>query len=357
MDYGENIISTTPPLTQIRISAKTDHDSGNGEGSPGFWTLEAGSGRVPFTGAARRADYMGIIGQLGMGHRFVSGNESGAISRRGGGYSLDWWADLWDHGGAAGAIRRPWFRDLMSGGAEYFNVMFTDGGDKVGFGKGISLVSSGVGIIEAYSERLQSNFNDAVFSAGSGNSSWTLVTVFNSTDLSANRGVFGLGGTSAAPQPTQIVVSLSQHSTGDLCVRWGPSSTIAEFCTAGGKISTNTWYFVAISAKANGSGYPTITMYVGNAGTITEFGGVNMATSVTGTSGGGLTKTCTTTCATTPVVASAVVYLGASYWWGPVVNGTLGEYGLYSGVVPSHVIREIYRTLRTDWARVGRGAI
>jgi hypothetical protein len=39
------------------------------------------------------------------------------------------------------------------------------------------------------------------------------------------------------------------------------------------------------------------------------------------------------------------------------INGTVGEAGLYYGVVPSHVIREIYRTLRTDWTRVGRGTL
>jgi hypothetical protein len=79
MDYGENVISTNPPKTQIRLSGKTDHDSGNGEGSPGFWTVEAVAGRAPIAGAARRADYMGSARQMGMGHRFVSGNEAGAM--------------------------------------------------------------------------------------------------------------------------------------------------------------------------------------------------------------------------------------------------------------------------------------
>jgi hypothetical protein len=41
----------------------------------------------------------------------------------------------------------------------------------------------------------------------------------------------------------------------------------------------------------------------------------------------------------------------------PNLYGTFGESGLYSGVIPGHVIREIYRTLRTDWARTGRGTL
>src|SRR5262249_46116188 len=121
MDYGENVVSTTPPLTQIRTFGKSDLDDGAGEGSVGFWTIEANSGRVPFAGMARRADYLGVTGQLGMGYRFTSGNQQGAISRRGnspsGSYSLAWWADMFDHGGYTepSADSRPFMRDLLSG--------------------------------------------------------------------------------------------------------------------------------------------------------------------------------------------------------------------------------------------------
>ena len=82
-----------------------------------------------------------------------------------------------------------------------------------------------------------------------------------------------------------------------------------------------------------------------------------MAVSPSGTSGNGLTKYCYSgACATSPAVAAATLWLGnINYGW--TLNGTLGEAGLYSGVVPSHAIREIYRTLRTDWARVGRGTL
>jgi len=360
MDYGENLISVDPPKTQIRVSARGFHDSGNGEGSPSFWTVEAGTGRVPFAGVSRRADYMGISGQLGMGHRFVSGNEAGSISRRGTGYVLDWWTDLWDHGGVTTATARPWFRDLISSGAKYFQGMFTDGRDAVGFGKGLTLQTDGVGIPQGgeYAPRIQGSFNDSTFSAGSGNSSWTFVSAFKVTDVSSTRGVMGLRN---APDdtfnPTSIDLTVSQHNSGDLCIRWGVYSNHTDFCTAGSTISVNTWYFLTISAQANGSGYPTITMYLGNAGTITEFGGVNMATSGTGATGGGLTKTCPSRCLATPAVTSATIALGMNGPNYPNLYGTFGESGLYSGVIPGHVIREIYRTLRTDWARTGRGTL
>ncbi len=357
MDYGENIISSNPPETQIRISARS-FGGPNNEGSPGFWTVEAASGKVPFTGAARRADYLNYV-QMGMGHRFVSGNEAGAISRRGTGYTADWWADFWDQGGGT-ATNMPAFRDLLSGGAKYFNATFTDPVDAFGFGKGLTLGTDGVGVPRGgeYAPRIQSNFKDSTFSAGSGNSSWTFVSVFKIADVSSKRGVMGIRNTAdGSYNPTSIDMTVSEHSTGDLCVRWGVYANHTDFCTAGSTITANTWYFLAISAQANGSGYPTVTMYLGKAGTITEFGGVNMAVSSTGTSGGGLTKTCPSKCAATPVVTSAAVVLGMEGPNYPNMNGTMGEAALYAGVVPSHVIREIYRTLQKDWTRVGRGTL
>jgi hypothetical protein len=366
MDYGENVVSTTPPLTQIRISAKNDHDSGNGAGSPGFWTVEAAAGRVPFTGAARRADYMGISGQLGMGHRFVSGNEVGAISRRGSGingtYSLDWWTDFWDHGGAtaSGATSRPWFRDVISGGAKYTSVIVGDGANwhNQFAGTQANLMLDGVHVGGGeYGPHLLSSFTDSVLT---GNASWTIVVVFNPADTgsSTNRLVH-LTHNNTGFTPWDLEVSVGAVSAGDLCVRW--ASDVGKICTAGSTIAPNTWYFLAISAAANGSGYPTITMSLGNAGAITEFGGTSMATAATGTSAANLTKTCSS-CSLTPSIAAS-----GTWWWGAAPGGTggpygafagiYGELGLYSGAVPGHVIREIYRTLRTDWARVGRGAL
>ena len=360
MDYAENVISTNPPKTQIRISGKTDNDSGNGEGSPGFWTIEAVTGRAPVAGAARRADYMGAAHQSGMGHRLVSGNEAGAISRRGSGYFLGSWADFWDHGGMTTAISHVSFRDLLTNGANYWSVAFTDGGEGQGYGKGLSLQSDGVGIPSGgeYAPRIQSSFTDSVFSAGSGNNSWTLVTVFKIADVSVVRGLMGIRNSPDGTfSPTSIELYASYHNVGDLCIRWGVYTNHTDFCTVGSTISANAWYFLAISAQANASGYPTITMRLGNAGTITEFGGVNMATAATGTTGAGLTKTCPTNCTATPAVTSAPLALGMAGINYPNMYGTIGEAGLYSGVVPGHVIREIYRTLRADWARVGRGAL
>ncbi len=139
---------------------------------------------------------------------------------------------------------------------------------------------------------------------------------------------------------------------------WGTNGNHADICTAGGVLTTGKWYFIAVSALANANGYPTISMYVAAGGTVAEYGGISMATSPTGTQLGNLTKTCATNCTTTPSVGSDAVYLALlTPGIGGYQLGTLGEFGLYSGVVPGFTVREIYRTLRADWARVGRGSI
>ena len=360
MGYGENVISTSPPLAQIRISSDVGPGRHTPGGNPNFWTLEAAGGRVPFAGMSRRADYLNT-GQLGMGHRFVSGNMCGAISRRG----LAWWADLWDHGGITVNANRPYFRDVLSGGSNYFNVMSTNGsygGNR--WGNGASLETDGVKLLSGYVARLESSFTDTTFSANSGNSSWTFLAVFKITNPSGTgvQNQYGrpipILGTSGGDVNTSVDVYVGDRTPGDLCVQWGGKYTTspASFCTTNAVISANTWYFAAISANANGSGFPTITIYLGNAGTIAEYGGVNMATSASGTSGGGLTKVCTG-CSATPAIVAGTVALGDDPSDGESMNGTVGEAGLYSGVVPSHVIREIYRTLRADWTRVRRGSL
>ena len=356
MPYGGNVISSSPPLAQMRISSDIGPGRHTPGGNPLFWALEVAGGRVPFAGMARRADYLNA-GQLGMGHRFVSGNMSGAISRRG----LAWWADLWDHGGITVNANRPYFRDVLSGGSNYFNVMSTNGtygGNR--WGNGASLGTDGVQLFSGYAARLESSFSDTTLSANSGNSSWTFVAVFKITaptgtgvqnEYGRQIPVMSIGA--GASRDLSIDVGLG--TAGNLCVNWDSKST--SFCTTSAVISANTWYSVAVSANANGSGYPTVTMYLGSAGTITEYGGVSMATAANGTTGGGLIKACSSNCAATPAVGSAVVWLGYTNAWDESMNGVIGEAGLYSGVAPSHVIREIYRTLRTDWTRVGRGSL
>ena len=373
MGYGENIISTTPPKTQIRLSTTVWQGTAghSSAGNPSWWTVEAASGRVPVTAVARRADFMGGSGQFGMGHRFASGNEAGAISRRGltlggGTYLLDWWTDLWDHGGDTGTTARPYFRDVISGGAKYFIAYFTDGGVKNAFGQGLSLQRDGVRVPSGYDQRLQSTFNDSVFSASSGNNSWTFVSAFNITTPSGTgvQNEYGrpipILGTNGGNVNTSVDVYVGSIAAGDVCVQWGGKYTTnpTSICTAGSTISPNTWYFLAVSAKANGSGFPTITMYLGSAGALTEYGGISMATSPDNTTLGGLTKKCPTYCSTTPSVVSGAIDLGHdASGTTESLNGTFGEGGVYSGVVPSHAIREIYRTLKTDWARVGRGTL
>ena len=369
MGYGQNVISTTPPLAQIRIASGSSGGPYAAGGTPKFWTVEVNGGRVPFTGISRRADYLGSGGQLNMGHRFGSGNEAGTISRRGlavtgGAYSLDWWVDFWDHGGFTGATNRPYFRDVLSGGTKYLTPCEIDGAySGCNFTHGMVLASNGVTLPSTgYSTRIQSSFTDTVLP---GNTSWTFAGVFNIANTTSSSPLPILSEPpSGGNTNTMVNVYVSSRSTGDLCVEWGGKFTSTptaptSICTAGGTILAGTWYFVAVSAKANGSGFPTVTMYVGNAGTIAEYGGVNMATSANGTTGNGLTKVCTGAgCSATPAVIAGLLYFGLAVdGTSAEFGGTFGELGMFSGVVPSHVIREIYRTLRADWARVGRGAL
>ena len=376
-----------PPRTQIRTAVKGDFTS---EGHPSFWAIEAAGGRVPVTGMARRADFKGLVGQNGMGHRFVSDNMAGAISRQGKGasgtYKLDWWVDLWDHGGIIGekATNRPYFRDSMSGGSRSFNVAVPAGNM---YAQGAALLANGVQLTVGCcgSTQLVSSFTDGTVSANSGNASWTFVGVFQITNPSCatsssctgngvenrfNRPLplltMGVGGSNVGMQiNVGRDTSGNGSGVGNVAVSWG------QYPGAGGTnptiisapanvINLNTWYFLAVTAKANGSGYPTITMYVGNAGTITEYGGASLATADRDHAGradedlplgdelhghaGGLGDGIRTRVGFLPGIDGYQL-------------GTLGEFGLYSGVVPGFTVREIYRTLRADWARVGRGSI
>jgi hypothetical protein len=73
MAYGYNLISSSPAISQIRISSDEGPGSRPPGGAPSFWALQAETGRAPFTGAARRANYLGALGQqLGMGHRHIA---------------------------------------------------------------------------------------------------------------------------------------------------------------------------------------------------------------------------------------------------------------------------------------------
>ncbi len=185
MGPGETIVSATPPEVQNRLSTYVALGVHSVNGSFSFWTANFHAGRLPVTAMARRAEFLGTAGQLGMGHRFVSGNMAGGISRRGPGYSLDWWADFWDHGGNANTTSRPWFREVMSGGARYFQMSWNDGnraGPDYSHGNGLSAVGptfAGTG----YQQRMEGNFADTTFSANSGNASWTVMGLFNATSL------------------------------------------------------------------------------------------------------------------------------------------------------------------------------
>jgi hypothetical protein len=170
------------------------------------------------------------------------------------------------------------------------------------------------------------------------------------------------GGCDLGTLPFGIYIGL--RNANDIGVRYGGLySPAADFCTPGSTVpSTATWIFVAVTAKANASGYPTLSIYVGYNGTVTEYGGVSLATSATGASANGVTKTCAF-CTATPNTPS-----GLNYWilqtpsgyqaMQGASSGTIyGEFGAYSGALPSHVIRQVYQTLKADWARVGRGAL
>lgn len=378
MGYGDSSISTNPPRDRIRVASGTWWGVRLSGGAPAFWSLEAAPGRVPFTGMARRAEYSGV-GQSGMGHRFVSSNDAGAISRRGkttsgGDYRLDWWADFWDHGGDAGvSSNRPYFRDVISGGSKYFTVQ-VQAGNQFSASQGATLEADGVGITGSNNPTLlKGQFADSVLFNDPTTQSWTFVGVFKIINPSGAGGIVQNSGGKLIPliggggdyRNRQTMVTVGDRIPGDVCVRWGGaqiSGGAAKYCIDTAVISLNTWYFVAVSAEAQGSGFPIIRMYLGSAGSLTEYGGTNMSTAANGTDQNGVIKLCggpLPSCTTAPsVVAGDPIGLGSDSTTGTnSLGGRYGEAAVFSGAVPGHVIREIYRTLRTDWARVGRGSI
>jgi hypothetical protein len=293
-------------------------------------------------------------------------------------YKIDWWADVWDHGGQAADTGRPYFRDLISGGSKYLTVYHTQSGASptiVGFagaatssttcdGAGSCLMSSGSGGL------MQPNFTDSA--TFQGNSSWTIIATVNVG------GPYGPVGNSSNATPVMelndadsitcqnnnncqfaadgLGVYMGVRTTNDVCVRWGTGSP-TDICTSGAAFANNAgWVTIAVTATADLTGYPKITIAVGNAGTMTEYGGVGMATSPNGTSAGGLTKTCTS-CSAPPNIGATHYWIG----WNPTNFGTFdrskGDMGVYSGAVPGQIIRKIYKTLKMDWARVGRGTL
>jgi hypothetical protein len=388
MGIGENVVSTTPPDVQSRMAQSVNLGVNTGAGNPGFYQLEMTSGRVPFTaGISRHADFLGEA-QIDMGHRFTTGPSSGTISRRGNDlsgnpYVLDWWYGGWDHGGNTNAISMPYMMDEITAGARYWQV-WRESPNVNAFNGGNSLNSDGVQLCcsSGNDNRLLSNFNDTTISANSGNASWTLAFVFKITNPGgtgmqnqSGRSIplFSMGGSPQCPSSgggacggalqTSVEISVGRTIAGDACLAWGGSGTLAaSICTNTAVISsTSTWYYLAVSAKAQGSGYPTVSMVLCFSGSCTEYGGVNMATSGNGTVGNGLVKLCggsLPSCSANMIVASGQA---VQFAHDPIstqsINGIMGEGGLWSGAVPNNVLREVYKTLRFDWTRTGRGSL
>ncbi|MCU1234469.1 MAG: hypothetical protein JWP63_2436 [Candidatus Solibacter sp.] len=359
MPAQENIISTTPPRTQIQASAGGCCSTHAAEGTPYFGAFELGPGKLPEAGIARMGGTLGDYGCIGAGHRLVSGNMAGGVARRGAGvagpYTLAYWFDLYDHCGDVNATSRPYFRDIVSGGLKYMTVNTFNGAQHFNAFNSGSLYPTADGVYVAgsngYEPYLGTNFTDSVFT---GNASWSVVMAVKPANTGgALNQMIHLTHTNSAYSPWDLELGIGVVNPGDLCVRW--ASDAAKLCTTGGKIAANQWSFITVTAQANGSGYPTTTIYVGSAGTLSEYGGLSLATSASGTTINGLTKTCSP-CTTTPNIgANGILRLGSVPTGFGGFDGTYGEIGVYSGVVPSHVVREIYRTLSMDWLRLGRG--
>jgi hypothetical protein len=385
------------PKSQAHISGMTGqgvHDSG---GTPAFDAVEFGPGRVQPVGYARRA-FGQNYSQLGAGHRLSTSSARGAIPLRGkaadgSAWTLDWWTDAFDHGGFTGGNinTRAGFRDLVTNGTRYFQAVDGSGTPTVGFTARVKTDATGVFISNGYAvstSRLQGTWTDTVMA---GNSSYTMMAVFNSigngwadsfTENSAP--IVFAGGTTVN---SAAVMSLSSYHLsvisgtgymGDLCWRTGGSEGYGTptnqlgYCTvstaSGASASTNTvvvnkWYFGAITVKASGSGNPVVTITLCSAGSCTEYGGgaCDLHASASGSNCNGLWKWCHGSgCSATPNVTGTKVELGYNPQTqnGPdTLTGYLGEAGVYAGTVPYADIVKIYRTLRDDWLRTGRGLL
>ena len=287
-------------------------------------------------------------------------NPSSSPSR----YSLSWWMDGWDHGGITLNPNRPVFRDVLATSSNAFVVYkSTNGGfDWVpGYGAGSSLTATGpIGL-------LLPTFTDTVMQS---NSSWSFVGAFNTSGTYAAAGATGaatplfflapgLTGTSApAVSAIQFGIYIGLANNNDVCVRWGTNTVAATYvCTPASAVPTgNSITTVQVSAAANATGIPTLTILVSNSGTTTQYGPANLAVSATGTTIAGLTKTCTS-CSATPNISATTYWVAQAPTNFGQFNTAIGEIGLYSGAVPSGVMRSIYRALKADWLRTGRGTL
>jgi hypothetical protein len=374
------VVSSDPPALKYRVpnSIGIGTDGYPSGGVAAWSSVELNIGKLPPLGMARTGYTLGEFGQINMGHRFTSGLMAGALPLRGvglggGPYKVDWWTDLYLHGGDANASLVTQFPNLVDP-ADSFTAYCNQGmGWTVpGYCGGGSISSVGVNAALAPSFADRGTFG--------GNKSWTYVEVLQvggaygpSLDGGSlntlmllhpapiNIANCGTNGVLCGVNLVELGIYMGLRSANDIGVRFGTANSVkADFTTPGSVVpSTTKLIFVAVTAKANNSGYPTITIFVGHDGTITEYGGADLlSTAANGTSAAGINKTCGGSCTTTPNISA-----GLNYWMNftPTSYGSYasvqGEHGVYSGALPSHAIREIYRTLRADWARVGRGSL
>ncbi len=270
-------------------------------------------------------------------------------------YKLEWHADIYDHAGVSTAIARPWFRDLVSNGLNYFTVK--TGTNTVGYAGGSTgLGATGIVIITSANGRMESSWTDSILSANSGNTDWTIATVVSMNSTATTSPAFS-GASAARVQLSTSLVNngtISGGTAGNFCVSWATYSlTNVAYCTNSAAITTGAPYFLAASARAVPGRLPIITLYVATGGTVTQYGGVELGAN--GATGNGMIKLCSSTgCSAPPAVTSQVLYLGDDFARATSLAGVMHESMLYSGVVPPEIISKIYATMRRGWARTGR---
>jgi hypothetical protein len=352
MGYGAVVNSTTPPSTTFYSASggccfnSPPRPVG---GMPFYWRFNAGIGVVPPNGIARRYNSMGFA-YHNIGNRFTSTKMDGAIPRRGialggGKYQLNWWSDLWDFGGYTRTTARPWFGEQL-GQTGFFSACYQDPGPSLtcAFSHGFDMDSAGPSLGgTGYNQALRGSFADPTFA---GDVDWTLYGTFKATALG---GLFFAGNNSGAT-PVMVGIHASYHNAGDLCVVFGANSGATDYCTAGGVLTTGTWYFIAVTARARQSGtFPGLAIYVGNLGVLTKY------------TGSSLTKTCGTQCSATVNIASSgdVIMqdgsnatLSAAY-----TQGVYGDWGAASGAADDATVTATWKALQYTWKRIGRGQL
>jgi len=271
------VISTTPP--RIRVTVPTDNIAYTLQLSQWDLTL----GRQPYK-PDETSKYLDTgHGRVNAGWQFGSGEENGnapAVFIQKG---LEMSFDFMDAGGSTVDNGYPFFHDVVNNSATLIPCVASATpacGIMYCAARGTCALSNGVQIVGTTggNPRFETNLpqDPIAVSAGSknapsaikGNGTYTIAGVFRMDGAGSNASTT-LWHSGTAQTSLATLVGLSLQTTGQLGIDWGTTFDFHWSYRSTLTVTTGNWYF--ISAVVNGTSTPTAKLWVGNAGSITDW--------------------------------------------------------------------------------------